>query len=253
MLPRRGWSQSVQAFDVDVHPNACAVNFNELLQCELGSDHVIELYEDFCLEDSSHNINFLYDRRLFKADGLHPNKMGCGLLEALIAHQVFKNTTPPPPLQRSCRTRKFSPAPGNGVEEMTLTFSGEVVMRSTMRNRGGATKTKTTKTAGSLHPHTPASLLHPDYYLLTPRAPPPNDPTAFPPLVGNDQQTAQPDEIQQPLLHGYAEALLKPAPVSPPRNSAWDTVSESKHPDIQKRGKSILLLGCNLINTKISC
>ena len=62
VLPRSHWNRPIDLFHLP--PNKCAATFNEQLRVELG-DHVIGVYDEFCLRGA-------LNRDLFNSDGLHP-------------------------------------------------------------------------------------------------------------------------------------------------------------------------------------
>ena len=66
-------------------PNTCAKDFNNLLIAEVGKQHVIPLYSLFLDHDRSRSLNLdTSNRKLFKADGLHPNKGGSKVITGSI-------------------------------------------------------------------------------------------------------------------------------------------------------------------------
>ena len=66
-------------------PNTCAKDFNDLLIAEVGKQHVIPLYSIFLDHDRSRSLNIdTSNRKLFKADGLHPNKGGSKMISGAI-------------------------------------------------------------------------------------------------------------------------------------------------------------------------
>lgn len=91
MLPRKCWTRDVEVFG-RVDPNTCAKEFNDILHCTVGTKRVIPLYENFCLlEKKGTTVN----KRLFKIDGLHPNRVGSEFLQSLITLRVYDGETPP--------------------------------------------------------------------------------------------------------------------------------------------------------------
>ena len=184
MLPRKRWTRQVE---VNAHPNQCAASFNELLHALIRRAHIVPLYEDFIGTGDRCN------GRLYKKDGLHPNKMGQQLLATLIKMEIYSDITPPPITQSKPEepedefkdARAFNPLVGESglalrygrVNVMTYNHSAELSGES---------------------------------------APCISDLGAFPPLSDG---TAQPGSIST----DYVDALLKPVAVkvsSPPPKPA---------------------------------
>ena len=73
-------------------PNTCAKDFNDLLIAEVGKQHVIPLYSIFLDHDRSRSLNIdTSNRKLFKADGLHPNKGGSKMISGAIVKFLHCN------------------------------------------------------------------------------------------------------------------------------------------------------------------
>ena len=73
-------------------PNTCAKDFNDLLIAEVGKQHVIPLYSIFLDHDRSKSLNIdTSNRKLFKADGLHPNKGGSKMISGAIVKFLHCN------------------------------------------------------------------------------------------------------------------------------------------------------------------
>ena len=73
-------------------PNTCAKDFNDLLIAEVGKQHVIPLYSIFLDHNRSRSLNIdTSNRKLFKADGLHPNKGGSKMISGAIIKFIYCN------------------------------------------------------------------------------------------------------------------------------------------------------------------
>ena len=96
VLPRRRWTRDVPLFSKD--PNLCTRTFNEELLALLGSESLIETFQQFSsnsrkdltARDINGSVQPTICRKFFYGDGLHPNQTGSKLLGALISRSVCR-------------------------------------------------------------------------------------------------------------------------------------------------------------------
>ena len=165
-------------------PNQCASTFNELLHCTVGEKNIISLYDDFCCGTSPD----VYNRGLYKSDGLHPNGLGKELLSALIRVCIYRDICPPP-----CMTRqRDDEKPEEDGFEAVRAFRPLVGGTGLALNYGIVRR--------DLQLECNAQI-----------APAIDDQQAFPPLIEREEVAPLPISCS-----GYAEMLKQPAPLPTP-------------------------------------
>ncbi len=144
----------------------------------MGEANVVPLYEDFLGAADQ------CDSRLFKRDGLHPNRLGQELLGTLIKMKIYSDTTPP----QITRNEPDHHQPDDEFKDVKA-FNPLVGDSGLALQYGRLNKSYQCHLTG-----------------MSGLAPSINDPVAFPPL--SDHGPALPST----KCTGYVDALLKPAP-----------------------------------------